>query len=69
MLSETWLWKDANLLLQYVKIPGFSFCYKNQDEWRGGGVGMYIKDIIKYKEWQDLSKLDETMWIECQGKN
>ena len=33
---------------------------------------MYIKDTIKYKERQDLSKLDETieyMWIECQGKN
>ena len=30
------------------------------------------KDTIKYKEWQDLSKLDETvehMWIECRGKN
>ena len=33
---------------------------------------MYIKDTIKYKERQDLSKLNETieyMWIECQGKN
>ena len=29
---------------------------------------MYIKDTIKYKERQDLSKIDETiehMWIEC----
>ena len=33
---------------------------------------MYIKATIKYKERQDLSKLDETIeliWIECQGKN
>ena len=33
---------------------------------------MYIKDTIKYKERQDLNKLDETIehtWIECQGKN
>ena len=33
---------------------------------------MYIKDTIKYKEHQDLTKLDETtehMWIECQRKN
>ena len=33
---------------------------------------MDIKDTIKYKEQQDLSKLDETIehiWIECQGKN
>ena len=33
---------------------------------------MYLKDTIKYKERQDLKKLDETiehMWIECEGKN
>ena len=33
---------------------------------------MYIRDTIKYKKWQILSKLDETiehMWIECQGNN
>ena len=70
-LSETWLRNDTNLL-QYVQTPAYSFRYKNRDEWRGGGVGMYIKDTIKYKEPQDLSKLDETikhMWIESQGKN
>ena len=70
-LSETWLRSDANLL-QYVQIPGYNFCYKNWDERRGGGVGIDIKDTIKYKERQDLNKLDETiehMWKECQGKN
>ena len=33
---------------------------------------MHIKDTIKYKERQDISKLDKTiehMRIECQGKN
>ena len=33
---------------------------------------MSIKDTIKYKEQQDLSKEDETikhMWKECQVKN
>ena len=53
-------------------MPGHSFCYKNRDKERGGGVGMYIKDIIKYNERQNLSKLDETiehMWIDCSGKN
>ena len=47
---------------------GYSFCYKNRDERQGGGVGLYKKDTIKFKERQDLSKLDETiehMWIEC----
>ena len=50
-LSETWLRSDANLL-QYVQIPGYNFCYKNWDERRGGGVGIDIKDTIKYKERQ-----------------
>ena len=70
-LSKTWLRNDKNLL-QNVQIPGYSFYYKNRDERLGGGVGIYIKDAIKYKGQQDLSKLDETiehMWIECQGKN
>ena len=39
----------------------YSFCYKNRDERRGGGIGIYIKDTIKYKERQNLSKLDETI--------
>ena len=45
-LSETWLRKDSNLL-QYVQVPGYSFCYKNRDKRRRGGVRMYIKDTIK----------------------
>ena len=64
-LPETWQRNDTDLL-QYVKIPGYSFFHKNRVERRGGGVGMYIKDAIKHKERQDLSKLDETMehmWI------
>ena len=63
-LSETWLRNDTNLL-QYVQIPGYSFCYKNRDERREGGVGIYIKDTIKYKKRQDFGKLEETielMW-------
>ena len=70
-LSETWLRNDSNLL-QYVQIPGYSLCYKNREEWQGDSVGMSIKDTIKYKEQQDLSKEDETikhMWKECQVKN
>ena len=45
---------------------------KNRDERWGGGVEMYIRDTIKYKKWQILSKLYETiehMWIECPGEN
>ena len=64
MLSETWL--------QYVQIPGCNFCYRNQDERHGGSVGLYIKYTVKYKERQDLSKLDESfehVWRENRGTN
>ena len=69
-LSETWMQNDSNLI-QYVQIPAYSFCYKNQDERREGGVGMHIKDTIEYKEWQDLSKIDKTiqhMWMDRVSK-
>ena len=37
-LSETWLNDDVNLL-NFVKILGYKFSYKNQHERRGRGVG------------------------------
>ena len=54
-----------------LQIPGYSSYYKNQDKWRGGGVGMYIKNTIKHKEQQDveLGETIEYMWVEYQGKN
>lgn len=42
-------------------MPGYNFCFRNQDKRRGGGVGLNIKDTITYKERQELSKLDETI--------
>jgi len=47
-LSETWL-KDNKHLLEYVKLSGYNFSFKNRDNKRGGGVGVYIKDTIEYK--------------------
>ena len=44
----------------------------NQNERSGGGVGLYIKDSIKYKVRHDLNKIDESiehLWIECKGNN
>ena len=46
--SETWL-KDNPLLLQHVSIPSYELCYNNRDKCRGGGVGAYIKESIKFK--------------------
>ena len=47
-LSETWL-KNHKLLMEYVNLPGFVTEFRNRVDTRGGGVGIYIKDTIKYK--------------------
>ena len=47
-MSETWL-KDNPQLLNYVKIPGYSQEFRNRENLRGGGVGAYLKESLKYK--------------------
>ena len=58
-LSETWLKAHVNLL-NYLQIPGYKFSYKNLNERRKGGVGLYIKDSIECKVRHDLNKTDES---------
>ena len=41
--------KEWQTFLEYVSLPGYKFSYKNRDEKRGGGGGVYIKDCIAYK--------------------
>ena len=70
VLSETWLKNDKHLL-EYVNLPGYKFSYRNRDEKRGGGVGVYIKDCITYKIRSDIISLDdslEQLWVEIKGK-
>ena len=70
-LSETWL-KDNRQLLEYVSIPGYSLEYRNRESIRGGGVGAYIKESVKYKRRKDIEKLKpelENLWLEIEGKN
>ena len=70
-MSETWL-KENNLLIQYVTIPGYIHAFNNRDKIRGGGVGVYIKESIKFKRREDLEKRYPTMehlWIEIPGRN
>ena len=70
-LSETWL-KDNPLLMEYVAIPGFNTEFRSRDTIRGGGVGAYIKDTIKYKRRHDIENLLpelEHLWIEVPGRN
>ena len=43
-LSETWL-RDQPQLLDYVSIPGFVTEFRNREGIRGGGVGVYIREI------------------------
>ena len=70
-LSETWL-KDNQYLIEHVQIPGYTIDNKNRYGKRGGGIGLYIKDHIKFKRRFDIEKLDgdiEHMWLEISGKN
>ena len=70
-MSETWL-KENNLLIQYVTIPGYIHAFNNRDKIRGGGVGVYIKESIKFRRREDLEKRYPTMehlWIEIAGRN
>ena len=63
-LSETWLKNDKHLL-EYANLPGYKFCYRNRDEKRGVGVGLYIKDCITYRN--KIISLDnslEHLWVE-----
>ena len=71
MLSETWL-KDNPQLLSHVSIPGYASEFRNRDKIKGGGVGAYIKENVKYKKRKDIeSKYPEMehLWLEIQGRN
>ena len=57
-ISETWLKNDKHLL-EYVRLSGYEFAYRNWDEKRGGGVGIYIRDTVGFKVRSDISKLDD----------
>ena len=70
-LSETWL-KDNPQLLSHVFIPGYANEFRNRDKIKGGGVGAYIKENVKYKRRKDIeSKYPEMehLWLEIQGRN
>ena len=70
-MSETWL-KDNPHLLEYVNIPGYSSVFRNRDEFRGGDIGVYLRDIIIYKRRTDIEGIEpetEHIWLEIHGKN
>ena len=51
-LSETRL-KNNKYILDYAITPDYSFLYHNKNKQKGGGVGVYIKENIKFKEGKD----------------
>ena len=70
-LSETWLKNDKHLF-EYVNLPGYKFSYRNRDEERSGGVGVYIEDCITYKIRNAIISLDDSLehlWAEVKSKN
>ena len=45
--------------------------YRDRDEKRGGGVGVYIRDTIEFEVCSDILKLDDSiehLWVEIQGR-
>ena len=70
-LSETWLRNNVHQIA-HIQIPRYSFAFKNRGEKRGGGVAVYLRQELKYKERTDLMRLEpsvEHIWIEISGKN
>ena len=70
-MSETWL-KNNPLLLQHVTIPGYSCEFRNRESLKGGGVGVYIKESVKYKRRINIEAKEpdlEHLWLEFSGRN
>jgi exonuclease III len=63
-VSETWL--NENILDEDIRVDGFKIIRKDRPNRKGGGVAIYIKESIIYKERHDLSSLNdiENIWIE-----
>ena len=55
-MSETWLSGSTD---DQVDIAGFTFVGKNRENKRGGGVGMYVKNDLKYKIRTDIYSNNE----------
>ena len=68
-LSETWL-KNNPLLLNHITNPGYKNEFNNREEKRGGGVGLCIREGLKYKR-DDISTKDSTiehMWLQVKSE-
>jgi hypothetical protein len=54
-------------------IPGYNFIYKQRTTAQGGGVGLYIKDVYKFKILETHSifvdRIFESLFIEIRSNN
>ena len=50
-ITETWLRSDlsCNSVIRQLVPEGYSICYKNREEKRGGGVAVIFKKMLSYK--------------------
>ena len=64
-LSETWL--NETITNEHLKLPGFNPPARRDREDGWGGVAIYVRDTIFYKERPDLSVPGlEAVWIEAK---
>ena len=70
-MSETWL-KNNDLLIKHVTIACYDMLYKNREKVRGGGVGFYISNNLKYEHQKHLeSRFNELehLWVKLPSRN
>ena len=63
--------KNEKYLLEYVTLTDYKFFLLKKRRKRGGGVGVYVRNCIKYKVRNYISTDErlEHLWIEVQGKS
>jgi len=68
-LSETWL-QDNKDQEDYAQIPGYTPSFKHRKT-RGGGVGIYAKELLHFEPRYDLTKNSsmEILAVEFRGRN
>lgn len=68
-VTETWL--KPYVSRRSVEIPGFRFCRNDRIGLRGGGVGIYILNNIKYKKVFHVSDAGtcESLFVELYINN
>ena len=66
ILSETHIMdSDKNDENDLYELPGYRFNKRNQQNGNGGGVAIYVKNGITFKQWLELENhIIESIWLE-----